>query len=84
MTIQIDNKNHEGISLREKINHLLKPSVAIKLVLVQKHELERIQLNNNGLKLIVIFMLNNYINIILLIINQKLIKIKLSFLLRQQ
>lgn len=50
MTIQIDNKNHEGISLREKINHLLKPSVAIKLVLVQKHELERIQLNNNGFK----------------------------------
>lgn len=37
-----DQKKHNGISLKEKLITLMKPSNMIKLVLVQQHELERI------------------------------------------
>ncbi len=40
--ITIDNRKHEGISLREKLITLIKPSNMTKLVLCQQHELERL------------------------------------------
>lgn len=50
MVNKIDNKNHDGISLREKLIELLKPSNLVKLVLVQQDELKRIVVNNGSFK----------------------------------
>lgn len=38
----LDNRNHEGTSINEKLVELMKPSNFIKLVLVQQQELETI------------------------------------------
>lgn len=46
----INKTNHHGLSIREKLLQLLKPSVAIQLVLVQKHELEKIMAENNNFR----------------------------------
>ena len=40
----LDNRKHEGVSLKEKLLILLEPSNLIKLVKVQQDELKAIQL----------------------------------------